>query len=214
MKATRLLLFLWTLAVFAAPCLAQDDDEKKKDKDKKEEKDKKEDKDGDFKHGPLYLDFHTYFLIGGEVSGDNFDSRQGYGAAASVLLKFNKHVYYGLGAGYERTAPERFVPVYLTVVGVKKKKDDCVTFRGKFGYAFASSDDFEDYEGYEFRGGFMFQIGTGYRIALNEDKRQYLTFGVDFRHQFAALEYDLEPEFSYDESLNYDFLALSVGLHW
>ena len=78
------------------------------------------------------------------------------------------------------------------------------------GYSIAWDKDFESYDNYDYRGGLLFGMGIG-RMFEIKDKYKIL-LGISLNHQFVRIDYNTFDSTYYTENINYDLLALQIGI--
>jgi hypothetical protein len=110
----------------------------------------------------------------------------------------------------ERFNDETFFPLFASFKGMLRKKDNTPFLAAQFGYAFGTSRNFGNYEGYDFDGGVLFSPGFGYRFSAG--KKASGLMGVYYKHQFARVSYQTYDTFRYRTPLNYDLISFRVGI--
>ena len=199
------ILLLMLCLLLAAPLAFGQDDEEDPDKKDKPSKEKKS-----LRHAA-----QVHYLVGGELGDTYINFKTGFGFHYAALFKFDKHVYIGPGVGIDQLGrAERFFPLFVQAEGYRSATKDGLMLRGKLGYAFATNPEYERYnfEGFDFAGGFTFEIGTGYRFEVKD--QYYLIFGAAFRQQYARIEYADAFNARYEQDLNYMLLNFSVAVHF
>lgn len=176
-------------------CFAQDDE--------------KEDKD-DKKSLKLHHSVEAGLTIGGQVSNDNFIYKSGWLLQYTADVQVSTRVYYGIGGGIEKFDDETFFPLYASFKGLLKKKDSTPYLTAQMGYAFASNTNYYSYAGYRYRGGILFSPGFGYKLSV-KDKYSVL-FSVNYKHQFARVQYKTFDSRTFQDEINYDFISFRIGL--
>lgn len=189
----RSILFFWCICLFT-PLYGQEEE----DEDKSENSLK------------LHHTAELGFSIGGQVSNDNFVLETGKLFQYTADLQASTRVYYGIGAGIEKFDSETFIPVFASFKGLLKKKDSTPYLTAQMGYAFASNSSLYSYDGYSYRGGILFSPGFGYKLSV-KDKYSIL-FSVNYKHQFAKLNYETYDLHKYQDNLNFDLISFRVGI--
>ena len=157
-----------------------------------------------------YNRFGVSYCIGGQVYNDNFIYKPGISVQYSYGLKLNEVVGVGLGLGFQSFQHEQFLPLYLEVMGYKKKKKNTPVLEMQFGYAPCWYSGSMNLKNYEYHGGVFFNAGVGSKFHVNGPFS--VIFHISYRHQFARLEYEIFETDTYSELLNYDMIVLSLSL--
>jgi hypothetical protein len=159
---------------------------------------------------PLYQSINIAYVVGGQVYNDNFLYNPGYCISYSIGKKIHDDISVGAGLGYMPLTNERFIPLYIEILGNKKKKSNAPFIKFQGGYSVAWYTGRSETSIYELNGGLYFNAGLGRKIKINE--KYTLLFQWSYCHQFAEMGYEIYGGQEYEEMLNYDMLQLSVGL--
>jgi hypothetical protein len=187
--------FLYLLLFSFSVAYAQDDD-------------KEEDKGS--KKANLHHTLEVGYLLGGQLSNDNFIYKAGLQAQYTADFQVSSRVLYGAGFGYEKLDQETFIPLFASFKGLLKKKDSTPFLTAQLGYALGSNKNIYSYQGYSYKGGILFSPGWGYKLSV-KDKYSIL-FSVNYKHQFAKIKYKSLDNHTYEDNLNFDLLIFRIGV--
>ena len=120
------------------------------------------------KKHPNYQSLNLSYIIGGQVYNDNFLYNPGYSIKASFGKEINSDIAAGVGVGYMPLTKETFLPLYIEILGRKKKKDNTpfISFQGGYSIGWRSSTSSNHQ--YDLDGGLFINAGLGRRIKVNE----------------------------------------------
>jgi hypothetical protein len=152
-------------------------------------------------------------LNGGQATTTKFYFKSGFGAYVSIGLKQdNSWISPIFHIGVEKIDTETLLPIGLeyNIRFKPTQNSGFMSFSG--GYAFAFNPEFEDIDGYEYKGGLFFNPGWGYIWKLN-NKSEFLT-SVRYRHQFLSAEFYKQGIEKYTETFQYMFLQLTAGINF
>lgn len=150
------------------------------------------------------------YCFGGQVYNDNFNYNPGITIQGVYGYKLNSYVGIGAGIGYQQLTHENFLPVFFEVWGIRKDKKNPPSVRIQIGYAPGWYNQSVDLEGYSYRGGAFFDVGFGRNFLITE--KWSVLFHLSYRHQFAAMKYEVYSTKEYKDVLNYDMLIFSLGI--
>lgn len=189
--------FFWLLMLVSfLPASAQDEDETDSDKESKSVN--------------LHHTFELGYVVGGQISNDNFIYKAGLMGQYTADFQVSTRVFYGAGIGYEKLDQETFIPIFASFKGLLKKKDSSPFLTAQLGYALGLNKNMYSYEGYSYRGGILFSPGFGYKLSV-KDKYSVL-FSVNYKHQFARIRYKTLDAHTYADNLNFDLLSFRIGI--
>ncbi len=157
-----------------------------------------------------YQTLDASYIVGAQLFNDNFIYNPGYSVSTSFGVFIDDKVVVGLGTGFRSFETENFVPVYAEVIGFKKDKSSTPLIKMQLGYSIGWDDRATKIEGYNFKGGLIIGAGMGRKIKIN--KKVSILFQWTYQHQFAKMEFDIYNSTDYSEVLNYDMIAISLGL--
>ncbi len=154
----------------------------------------------------------TGLEVGGQIDTRDFVYKSGFNVQYSVEKAISNRLSYGLGTGYTQWQEESFVPVFALFRGLLSKKTGATFISARLGYAFGWNNNIDYFLGYDYRGGLMFSPGVGKKFVI--DDKYAIMFSMNYKHQFATIEYNTLDNNSYEEQLNYDLLVfkLSFGI--
>ena len=188
---TRLILTIALFFSYILPSLAQESEEKAR----------------------LKPSFSIGLLNGGQASTTKFYFKSGFGAYFSIGLKQDDSwISPILHIGVEKIETETLLPLGLeyNIRFKPSQNSGFMSFSG--GYAFAFNPEFEDIDGYEYKGGLFFNPGWGYTWKLS-NKSEFFT-SVRYRHQFLSAEFYKQGVEKYTETFQYMFLQLTAGINF
>lgn len=157
----------------------------------------------------LHHSVEAGLMIGGQISNDNFIYKSGWLVQYTADAQVCTRVFYGVGAGIEKFDAETFIPLFASFKGLLKKKDSTPYLTAQLGYAFASNENYYSYANYKYRGGVLFSPGFGYRLSIKD--KYFVLISVNYKHQFARVQYKTFDSKTYQDQLNYDFISFRVG---
>ena len=149
------------------------------------------------------------YTVGGQIVKENFIFESGVTFQYLTDIKISSRIYYGLGLGIEKYDTETFIPVFLSFKGLIKKKKDAPYLSFQMGYSFAWDKGFNNYANYNYKGGLLFSTGFGRIFDIKEDYN--IMIYVNFKHQFAKIDYETFDMNIYTENLNFDMISLRIG---
>jgi hypothetical protein len=158
----------------------------------------------------VYKSFNASYIIGAQLYNDNFLYNPGLSLQMAFGRNVNKDIGIGLGTGYMKMKNERFIPVYLEIMGKKKQKPNTPFIRFQGGYSIGWSEATNSMVNYDMKGGFYINAGVGRNIRIFD--KYSILFLWSFCHQFAQMQYQIFGDRTYSETLNYDMVQVSVGL--
>jgi len=158
----------------------------------------------------FYRSITAGYVIGAQLYNDNILYNPGYSFQASLGMAVNEDISAGFGLGYMPLEGEQFAPLFVEIIGYRKKKKRTSFIRYQLGYAPAWEDADKLSDMYEINGGPFFNFATGRKIAIDDSYSMFFQFS--YSHQFAELEYELFGDQEYTDRLNFDMLMLSIGL--
>ncbi len=158
---------------------------------------------------PTYQTINASYIYGIQIYNDNVLYNPGYSLQFSIGKSIHKDVSVGLGSGYFALKDEHFVPIFMEVIGNKKKKENTPFIRIQAGYSIAWNGASSNNEYYDLSGGLYFNAGMGRKIKINDSYALMLHWSLC--HQFADMEYSAFGK-KYSDTLNYDMIQISVGL--
>lgn len=157
-----------------------------------------------------YQRLDATYVFGGQVYKNNFVYKPGFSLQVSHGFVVNESVNVGAGLGYVNLKDEHFLPVFIEVLGSRKRKQTSPTIKMQIGYAPGWDTGGMKPEGYHFRGGMYISAGLGRKIPVGPNYSLY--FHWSYRHQFARSDYKVFGGQKYTEDLNYDMFVISLGL--
>jgi hypothetical protein len=157
--------------------------------------------------------FHPSLAIGVITGVETGSSRVVFRSGKTFELrgefKKNNKVFYGLSAGVDLLKDETFIPIGLTFRGKTRKKDNSPFLSAQLGYAFTSNAKTFSYINYSYHGGVFFSPGFGYFIKAGNHLNVLLS--LDYKHQFAYIEYKGANDAVFKENLDYNFIAFRAS---
>lgn len=154
------------------------------------------------------LAFGTY--IGGQINSGGFYFKSGTGAHVAVKADLTHKLSIGIGGGIEKLQKEWMYPIFLDVTSKFSSKQNTGFFILQTGYSFSYLEAYEDFEGYDGKGGFMISPGWGYCISLRG--KTDLFFTAQYRHQSFRIDYSTDNGVEYRDRFSYSFFVLKTGL--
>lgn len=158
----------------------------------------------------VYQTLNASYIIGAQLYNDNFLYNPGLSLQMSFGRSVNDDIGIGLGSGYMQMKNERFIPVFLEIMGKKKQKANTPFIRFQGGYSIGWSEATTSMVNYDMKGGFYINAGVGRNIRIYD--KYSILFQWSFCHQFAQMQYQIFGDRTYSETLNYDMVQVSVGL--
>ncbi len=101
------------------------------------------------------------FVMSYNVYNAEDEYRPGGGIHYSYCLKSGQYCGFGFGAGVHFFKEEGFVPFYVDFITMLNTKKNAPFINLQTGYAFGWSNEYNDYQGHEFKGGLYLGIGAG-----------------------------------------------------
>ncbi|HBS87553.1 MAG: hypothetical protein A2W91_00195 [Bacteroidetes bacterium GWF2_38_335] len=149
------------------------------------------------------------YVFGGMVYNYNYVYNPGgyFNVAAMWFLTEKEAISLSGGyAGLQKN--DRFFPIKLSLTGFTKKQKDGMYYSFATGYSFADDLDLNKIEGYNLRGGFLFESGIGRRIFIGDYS---IMMGISYWHQLTQIIYDI-PGNTVNENVNYDNFKFELKL--
>lgn len=150
------------------------------------------------------------YIIGAQVYNDNFLYNPGASLTFSYGASINKYASIGIGSGYQAFDDEKFIPLYMDVIGLKKGKKNIPYLNMQVGYSIGWADSYNGIESYDYQGGIYVNAGIGRKILLND--KISLLIQCAYRHQSARMELKTSDANNYNQNLNYDMIVFTLGI--
>lgn len=149
---------------------------------------------------------------GAQITTNSVYLKYGGGVYASVHNILNDRLSLGVGVGVEQIDNESLYPFYLEGKGMLSDKAATGFLMVTAGYAAGNNPSYENYDGYNYRGGGLFGAGWGYRWPLKKD--DYFSISVSYRQQFIHLSYSDHHNFNFRERLSYSLLFVRASIEF
>lgn len=148
-------------------------------------------------------------LSGGQVSNGLFIYKTAKSIEASMNLKTNEKVFFGIGGGFESYRSDNFIPLFLQFKGLAKKNKSSAFVSIQGGYGIVSSSSTYRLLDIQSKGGVFFSPGIGYNIRL---KKQLILVSLNYKHQFINVKYSVFSDRVYRNEANLHMLSFKAGL--
>lgn len=152
------------------------------------------------------------FIFGGQIQNDNFLYNPGFGIQGSYGIMINEALGLGAGTGYQAFRNEKFIPVFIEVIGYKKPGVNASFLKMQAGYSIGWYTGNTNTEGYDYKGGFCFDAGFGRKFPVG--RRSSVMFHCSYRHQCARIDFTSPVSHEYGQKLHYDMIVILLGLNF
>lgn len=151
------------------------------------------------------------YVFGGQIYDASFAYKPGYSFSITESIKVNDFVNLGIGMGHFALKSDKFLPIYLEVMGSRKTESNTPFLKFQAGYSSAWNNNENNYADYDYYGGAYINVGTGRKFKINNAN---LLFQLSYCHQFAKIEYKVFGGQEYESHINYDMLIFSLGFEF